>query len=63
MSVLARLRSFLTTASRRQRYEDALDEEVRFHLEQYARPTSFVPACPRGRHVDARACISAAESR
>ncbi len=36
MSVLARLRSFLTTASRRQRYEDALDEEVRFHLEEYA---------------------------
>ena len=36
MSVLARLRSFLTTASRQKRYEDALDEEVRFHLEAYA---------------------------
>ena len=36
MSVLARLRSFLTTASRRQRFDDALDEEVRFHLEEYA---------------------------
>ena len=36
MSVLARLRSFLATASRRQRFDDALDEEVRFHLEEYA---------------------------
>ena len=36
MSVLARLRSFLTTTSRRNRYEDALDKEVRFHLEAYA---------------------------
>ena len=36
MSVLARLRSFLTTASHRKRFEDALDEEVRFHLEAYA---------------------------
>ena len=28
-----RLRSFLTTLTRRERFEDALDEEVRFHLE------------------------------
>ena len=36
MSVLARLRSFLATASRRQRFDDALDEGVRFHLEEHA---------------------------
>ena len=36
MSVVARLRSFLTAASRPKRFEDALDEEVRFHVEAYA---------------------------
>ena len=36
MSVFARLRSLLTTASRRKRFDDALDEEVRFHLENAA---------------------------
>ena len=29
---LSRLRSFLTAWSRRKRFEDTLDEEVRFHL-------------------------------
>ena len=36
MSVLARLRSFPTTAIHRKRYEDALDNEIRFHLDAYA---------------------------
>ncbi len=31
--MLARLRSFLAAWTRRDRFEDALDEEVRFHLE------------------------------
>jgi len=31
--VLARLRSFLAAWTRRDRFEDTLDEEVRFHLE------------------------------
>ena len=31
-----RLGSFLTTWIRRERFEDALDEELRFHLEAYA---------------------------
>ena len=30
--LLSRLRSFLATCSRRERFEDSLDEEVRFHL-------------------------------
>ena len=34
--MLARLRSFLTAWTRRERFEDGLDEEVRFHLESYA---------------------------
>ena len=31
--MLPRLRSFLTTLTRRQRFEDSLDEEMRFHLD------------------------------
>lgn len=31
--MLPRLRSFLTTLTRRQRFEDALDEEMGFHLD------------------------------
>ena len=31
--MVRRLRSFLTAWTRRDRFEDALDEEVRFHLE------------------------------
>ena len=31
--MLSRLRSFLTAWTRRERFEDALDDEVRFHLE------------------------------
>ncbi len=34
--MFARLRSFLTAWTRRERFEDSLDEEVRFHLEAYA---------------------------
>jgi len=34
--VFSRLRSFLTAWTRRERFEDALDEEVRFHLDSYA---------------------------
>ncbi len=30
--MFTRLRSFLTTLIRRQRFEDSLDEEMRFHL-------------------------------
>ena len=33
--MLSRLRSFLTTWTRRERFEDALTEEVRFHLDAY----------------------------
>lgn len=33
--VLSRLRSFLTAWARRGRFEDSLDEEVRFHLDAY----------------------------
>ncbi len=31
--MLPRLRSFLTTLAQRQRFEDSLDEEMRFHLD------------------------------
>ena len=31
-----RLRSFLTTLTRRKRFEDSLDEEMRFHLDAHA---------------------------
>ena len=34
--MLARLRSFLIAWTRRERFEDSLDEEVRFHLDAYA---------------------------
>ena len=34
--MLSRLRSFLVTWTRRERFEDSLDEEVRFHLDAYA---------------------------
>ena len=34
--MFSRLRSFLTTWTRRERFEDSLDEEVRFHLDAYA---------------------------
>ena len=34
--MFSRLRSFLTAWTRRERFEDALDEEVRFHLDSYA---------------------------
>ena len=33
--MLSRLRSFLTALTRRERFEDGLDAEVRFHLESY----------------------------
>ena len=33
--MLSRLRSFLTAWTRRELFEDALDEEVRFHLAAY----------------------------
>ena len=33
---LSRLRSFFATLMRRERFEDSLDEEVRFHLDAYA---------------------------
>ena len=36
MTLLSRLRSFLTTWIWRRRFEDALDEEVRFHLAAHA---------------------------
>ena len=31
--MLPRLRSFLTTLAQRERFEDSLDEEMRFHLD------------------------------
>ena len=34
--MLARLRSFLTAWTRRERFEGGLDEEVRFHLDAHA---------------------------
>ena len=34
--MFSRLRSFLVTWTRRERFEDSLDEEVRFHLDAYA---------------------------
>ena len=34
--MFARLRSFLIAWTRRERFEDSLDEEVRFHLDAYA---------------------------
>ena len=34
--MLSSLRSFVTAWTRRERFEDALDEEVRFHLDAYA---------------------------
>ena len=34
--MLARLRSFLRAWTRRERFEDSLDEEVRFHLDAYS---------------------------
>ena len=34
--MFSRLRSFLTAWTRRERFEDGLDEEVRFHLDAYA---------------------------
>ena len=34
--MFSRLRSFLTAWTRRERFEDSLDEEVRFHLDAYA---------------------------
>ena len=34
--MFSRLRSFLATWIRRERFEDSLDEEVRFHLDAYA---------------------------
>ena len=36
LTVLSRLRSFLTTLIWRKRFEDDLDEELRFHLESHA---------------------------
>jgi len=33
--LFSRLRSFVTTWTRRQRFEDFLDEEIRFHLDAY----------------------------
>ena len=33
MTLFPRLRSFLTTLLQRERFEDSLDEEVRFHLD------------------------------
>ena len=33
--MFSRLRSFLTALTRRERFEDGLDAEVRFHLESY----------------------------
>ena len=34
--MFSRLRSFLVAWTRRERFEDSLDEEVRFHLDAYA---------------------------
>ena len=34
--MFSRLHSFLTACTRRERFEDSLDEEVRFHLDAYA---------------------------
>ena len=34
--MFSRLHSFLTAWARRERFEDSLDEEVRFHLDAYA---------------------------
>ena len=36
VDMFSRLRSFLTAWTRRERFEDSLDEEVRFHLDAYA---------------------------
>ena len=53
--MFSRLRSFLATMTRRERFEDSLDEEVRFHLDAYAEDLvrSGVPR----REAIRRACI------
>ena len=45
--MFSRLRSFLTAWTRRERFEDSLDEEVRFHLDAYAEDL-FHSGCPGG---------------
>ena len=45
--MFTRLRSFLKSWFRRERFEDALDEEVRFHLKSWFRRERFEEA-----HVD-----------
>ena len=51
--MLSPLRSFLTTWTRRERFEDALDEEMRFHLDAYTEDLvrSGVPAAEAARRA------------
>lgn len=35
MEIFARLRSFLTTLTRRERFQDSLNDEMRFHLDAH----------------------------
>ena len=57
--LLPRLRSFLSTLTRRERFEASLDEEMRFHLAAHAEDlvrSGVPPARPRS----APGCSSAA---
>ena len=53
--MLSRLRSFLIAWTRRERFEDSLDEEVRFHLDAYAE--DLVRSGVRGREARRRARV------
>ena len=46
--MFSRLRSFLTAWTRRERFEDSLDEEVRFHLDAYAEDLIRIRAAQAG---------------
>ena len=56
--MFARLRSFLTTLIQRERFEDSLDEEMRFHLD--AQTEGSAPGSHGRKRRAARECSSAA---
>ena len=57
--MFSRLRSFLTTWTRRERFENALDEEVRFHVDACTEGL-IRSGVPKRRPRAAPGCTSAA---
>ena len=58
--MFSRLRSFLTAWTWRARFEDALDEEVRFHLDAHAEDSGPLRRAHTGGEAARPGCASGA---